>query len=102
MGYSLQALTERVRDRLLAQPPDHVLIVEDEPGLRAIMCQEVQEKLAGTVESCSPKEFAAEPDLAVGSQVFAPNHIIEVLRPLVPQSRPSVPMRSPAQTSTSS
>src|ERR1700746_2525162 len=29
-GHSLQALTKRVRERLLAQPPDHILIVEQE------------------------------------------------------------------------
>ena len=27
-GYSLQELRERVRERLLAQPPDHLLVVE--------------------------------------------------------------------------
>jgi GntR family transcriptional regulator len=33
MGFSMQALTERVRERILAQPPDHVLVVEEESGL---------------------------------------------------------------------
>jgi DNA-binding transcriptional regulator YhcF (GntR family) len=88
MGYSLQALTQKVRERLLAQPPDHVLIVEQEAGLREIIRQEVQEKLKLTVEDCSPEEFAEEPGLAVGAQVFAPSHIIEELKPLVPQNRP--------------
>jgi DNA-binding transcriptional regulator YhcF (GntR family) len=90
MGYSLQALTECVRDRLLAEPPDHFLVVEEEPGLREIIRHEVQEKLGWPVESCSPEQFAKEPGLAVGAQVFAPNHIIEELEPLVPQNRPSV------------
>jgi GntR family transcriptional regulator len=90
MGYSLQALTERVRERLLAQPPDHILIVEQEAGLREIIRQEVHEELGWPVESCSPEQFAKEPGLAVGAQVFAPNHTIEELKPLVPQNRPSV------------
>jgi GntR family transcriptional regulator len=90
MGYSLQALTECVRNRLLAEPPDHFLVVEEEPGLREIIRQEVQEKLGWPVDSCSPAQFAERPGLAVGAQVFAPNHIIEHLKPLVPQSRPSV------------
>jgi GntR family transcriptional regulator len=92
MGYSLQALTECVRNRLLAEPPDHFLIVEEEPGLREIIRHEVQERLGWPVESCSPEQFAKEPGLAVGAQVFAPNHIIEELKPLVPQNRPSVPI----------
>ena len=45
MGYSLQSLTECVRSRLLAEPPDHFLIVEQEPGLREIIRHEVQERL---------------------------------------------------------
>jgi DNA-binding transcriptional regulator YhcF (GntR family) len=90
MGYSLQALTECVRNRLLAEPPDHFLIVEEEPGLREIIRHEVQEKLGWPVQSCSPQQFAKEPGLAVGAQVFAPNYIIEELKPLVPQNRPSI------------
>ena len=34
MGYSLQALRQKVLERLMAQPPDHFLVVEREPGLR--------------------------------------------------------------------
>jgi DNA-binding transcriptional regulator YhcF (GntR family) len=93
MGYSLQALTECVRNRLLAEPPDHFLVVEEEPGLREVIRLEVQEKLGWTVESCSPEQFAKEPGMAVGAQVFAPNHIIGELEPFVPQSRPSVSIK---------
>ena len=45
MGFSLQALTECVQNRLLAEPADHFLVVEEEPGLREVIRQEVQEKL---------------------------------------------------------
>jgi DNA-binding transcriptional regulator YhcF (GntR family) len=34
-GYSLRELRERVKGRLLAQPPDRVLVVEQEVGLRS-------------------------------------------------------------------
>ena len=90
MGYSLQALTDCVRNRLLAEPPDHFLIVEEEPGLREIICHEVQKKLRWPVESCSVEQFAREQRLAVGAQVFAPNHIIGELIPFVPQNRPAI------------
>jgi len=43
MGYSLKVLTERVRERLLAEPPDHILVVEQEAGLREIIRKEVCE-----------------------------------------------------------
>src|ERR1700730_4048374 len=76
MGYSLQALRQRVRERLLAEPPDHILVLEEEAGLRRIIRQEIEQTLAWPVESCSVKEFLAEPGLAIGAQVVAPNHIV--------------------------
>lgn len=89
-GYSLQALTERVRDRLLAQPPDHILVIEQEIGLREIIRREIKEKLGWTVASCSPEQFENEPGLAVGAQVFAPNYVIEELKSLGSQNRLSI------------
>jgi GntR family transcriptional regulator len=76
MGYTLQELTQRVRERLLAQPPDHILIVSEESGLRQLIREEVREKFGYVAESCSLEEFAANPAKAVGAQVFAPLHII--------------------------
>ncbi len=90
MGYSLRALTECVRNRLLAEPPDHFLVVEEEPELREIIRHEVQEKLAWPVESCTPEQFEKESALAVGAQVFAPSHTVERLKRFVPQNRPPV------------
>ena len=71
MGNSLQALTECVRNRLLAERADHILLVEEEPGLREVIRHEVQEKLGWSVKSCSQEQFAKEAALAVGAQVFA-------------------------------
>jgi GntR family transcriptional regulator len=90
MGYSLQALTERVRERLLAQPPDHILVIEEEAGLREIIRREVSERLGWPVETCSLEQFMKDPGLAVGAQVFAPNHTVEGLRPLVSPNRPPI------------
>jgi GntR family transcriptional regulator len=90
MGFSLQALTECVRSRLLAQPADHFLVVEPEPGLREIIRHEIQENLGWSVAGCTPEEIAKEPNLAVGAQVFAPNHIIAELREVVQQKRPAL------------
>ena len=92
MGYSLQELTERVRERILAQPPDHILIVEREDGLREILGKEVSNKLGLPVETCMPEDLIKNPALAVGAQIVTPNHFIEELRPFVPQTRPCVPI----------
>jgi GntR family transcriptional regulator len=90
MGYSLQVLKERVRERLLAQPPDHVLVVEQEKGLREIIRQEIHNELDWPVETCSWQEFAREPGLAIGAQVIAPNHIVDDLKPLISPDRPII------------
>jgi DNA-binding transcriptional regulator YhcF (GntR family) len=92
MGYSLQVLTERVRERILAEPPDHILIVEEEPGLCEIIRKEVAESLRFRAECCTPGRFAKDPGLAIGAQVFAPHFAIEDLRSLIPVNRPGVPI----------
>src|SRR5262245_15984808 len=40
-GYSLQALRERVRERLLTEPPDHLLVVEQNEELRELIREEL-------------------------------------------------------------
>jgi GntR family transcriptional regulator len=77
MGFSLQELTAHVRERLLAQPPDHILVVEDEDGMRELICREVQNQIAFPVRSCALAEFVADPSLAVGAQIFAPSHVVD-------------------------
>lgn len=90
MGFTLQSLRQRVLERLMAQPPDHFLVVEEEPGLREIIQQEVVDGLGWQVEGCSLESFASEPSLAIGAQVLIANHLVEDLKPLIPQSRPAV------------
>ena len=90
MGYSLQALRERVRERLIAQPPDHILVVENEPGLREILQAEIREYLGWSVDSCSFEAFAGEPAFTIGAQIVAANHLVGEIKPLVPRSRPAI------------
>jgi GntR family transcriptional regulator len=90
MGYTLQALRLRVRERLLAQVPDHVLVVEQEPGLRDIIRAEVHESLGWSAQSCSYDEFTAEPGLAIGAQVLVAQHLMENVKPLVSAARPAI------------
>jgi len=90
MGYTLQALRLRVRDRLLAQLPDHVLVVEQNPCVRDIIRAEVHESSGWSAYGCSYEEFAAEPGLAIGAQVLVANHLIENVKPLVSATRPAI------------
>jgi DNA-binding transcriptional regulator YhcF (GntR family) len=90
MGITLQALRKRVRERLIAQPPDHFLVVEEERGLRAIIRTEIDERVDRLIESCSLEEFKSEPSVAIGAQVLVANYLVDDLKPLVPKSRPPI------------
>jgi len=92
LGYSLQELTTRVRERLAEQPPDHILFVEEEAGLREIVREELRTTIKLPIETCTPGEFAKNPVLAVGAQVIAPNHALQYLVSVFPQSRPFLPV----------
>jgi GntR family transcriptional regulator len=76
MGYSLQELRLRVRERLLVAPPDHVLVVEQEPGLREIMRTEICNFVRWPAKSCSYEEFIREPGLSIGAQVLVANRFL--------------------------
>jgi DNA-binding transcriptional regulator YhcF (GntR family) len=90
LGYTLQALRQRVRERLMAQAPDHLLVVEQEPGLREIIQAEVRERFGWSAEGCSCEELTKEPGLAIGAQVLVPNHLLDDMKPLVPRNRPAI------------
>jgi DNA-binding transcriptional regulator YhcF (GntR family) len=89
-GYSLQALRERVRTRLLAEPPDHVLVVEEEPGLRRLLQQEIRIALGQPAEGCSLSELAAQPGLAIGALTVAGQYVISDVDRLVPKAVPAI------------
>lgn len=88
LGYSLQALRNRVRERLLEEPPDQILVVEHEQGLREIIQRELEERLPWRIECCSYTDIVREPGLAIGSQIVAPGYMTTELGPFVPLQRP--------------
>jgi len=91
-GYSLQELRERVKKRLLAQPPDRVLVVEQEAGLRRLLQEETRSVLNKPVEGCSIEDLAADRDLAIGALTVAAQYLIANVEPLVPKGMPAIPL----------
>jgi DNA-binding transcriptional regulator YhcF (GntR family) len=89
-GYSLKQLRERVKKRLVAQRPDHILLVDREPGFREIMRQEIREALGWPVQTCSQEDLAKTPGLAERAQVATPEYNIDEVEPLLPRDRPAV------------
>ncbi len=91
-GYTLQALRKRVRERLMAQPVDHLLMVEEEPGLRRLLQEEIHAALGCPTEGCSREELARNPGLVIGALVVTPHYAVGDVTPLVPKDRPPIPV----------
>jgi len=91
-GYSMQALRDRVRERLLAETADHILVVEQDEGLRALIQEELKTALEWPVEGCSREELSMNPGLAVAALAVTTQHAIKEVDPLVPKERPVVPV----------
>jgi hypothetical protein len=91
-GYSLQALRERLRQRLLTEPPDHILVVDQEAGLRRLLEQEITDALHWPVENCAREDLASNPGHAIGALVVVPQYAYEDVRPLVPKAHLTIPI----------
>jgi DNA-binding transcriptional regulator YhcF (GntR family) len=91
-GYTLQELRRKVREILSAEPPDHILVVAEESGLRRLLEMEVQQALGWPVEGCSEKELALGRGLEIGALVATPVFSLLEVEPLVTKERPPVPL----------
>lgn len=91
-GYTLQQLGQRVRDRLLAQPPDHILVVEKEPGLRQLLREELTEKLVLPIEACSPSDLSLNRRLEIGALIVCHKGAKRTIAPLVSKDTPFSPI----------
>ena len=92
-NWTMQELRVRVLQRLAAAPSDHVLLVESEPGLRALLQAELQAALSVPVKACSLDELKEQAGRLIGAQVAAPNYLAKALAPLLAASRPLVELR---------
>ncbi len=89
-GYSLQSLRERVRDRLLAEPPDHILVVDTDAGLRRLLQEEIRAAVNCPVEVCSRLELASNSGLGIGALAVAAHYAIGDVNSLLPKDRPAL------------
>ena len=92
MGYSLHVLQERVMERVYSAPPDCVVVVEAEPGLREIIRTELMSRVTRSVVAYSPEQLPKSPELAARAQVTAPDYAVRLVKSLVPRDRPCVPL----------
>ena len=92
LGFSLQQLRDQIRQRMIAEPPDHLLVVEQEPGLRRLIQEELREALRLSADGCSREELAAHAEIAIGALLVTPQYALSDVEPLGPRDRPAVPL----------
>ncbi|MFB3921478.1 MAG: GntR family transcriptional regulator [Terriglobia bacterium] len=86
-GYSLQELRERMRERLMDEPPDHILVVEQDAGLQRLLQEEIREALGWPVECCARENLTRNSGCAIGALVVTPQYAAEDVKPLVPKAQ---------------
>ena len=91
-GYSIQQLRRRVRERLMAAPPDHLLVVSSDQGIRHLLREELREELGFPVETCSPDDLSLGHELVMGTLVVGPAAAISEIAAVVPKDRPAIPI----------
>lgn len=91
-GYSLQDLSARVRERLMEEPPDHVLALSFDDGMRRLLQFEIKRGLDCRVEVCSPQELVESPERAMGALVVSPPGVLPTLMEVLPKHRPVIPI----------
>ncbi len=91
-GYSLQQLIEHLRYRLLAAPPDHILLVSDDAGMRVLMPAELSTRFSMPIHACSTEDLLADRDLLLGALLVSPPGHIPTLEAIIPAERPAIPV----------
>lgn len=86
-GYSLQQLASRIRDRLLEQPPDHMLVVEPDAGMGELIAEEIRGKTGYMPKRCTLPHLRENPASAIGAILVAPEYLSEKLREISIQRR---------------
>jgi DNA-binding transcriptional regulator YhcF (GntR family) len=70
-NYTMQDLRMRIQKRLLVEPPDHVLLVEEDPAMRQLLLHELTELLPLTITACSPAHLSENQGNAIGALIVS-------------------------------
>ena len=91
-GYSPQQLIEHLRDRLLAAPPDHILLISDDAGMRVLMPAELSARFSLPIRACSTDDVLADRDLMLGACLVTAPGNVATLEGVIPAERPMIPV----------
>jgi DNA-binding transcriptional regulator YhcF (GntR family) len=82
-GYPLRRLCQTIQERLLAQPPDHFLVVAEEAGIRELLRVEIAERFERPVASCSIEDLSLDRTLAIGALVVSGMRCMQEILPML-------------------
>jgi DNA-binding transcriptional regulator YhcF (GntR family) len=91
-AYSLQQLATLVRERLLAEPPDHLLIVEPEAELGNLIREEIRQTIGQAPERCTVSRLQQDPGIAIGAVLLTPCYLVDGLECIPSKNRCIVPL----------
>jgi DNA-binding transcriptional regulator YhcF (GntR family) len=89
-GYSLQQLHDQLRDRLLATPPDRLLVLSDDAGMRRLLPRELRDRFDCPIGACSPEELLSHPERCATALIVSPQGHIPRVRSVLSQGRPAL------------
>jgi GntR family transcriptional regulator len=91
-AYSLQQVATRVRDRLLAEPPDHLLIVEPEAEMGILMREEIRRAIGQAPAGCTISRLQQDAGMAIGAVLLSPVYLVDGLECIPSKNRRIVPL----------
>jgi DNA-binding transcriptional regulator YhcF (GntR family) len=93
-GFTLDEIRARVRHWLELQPPDHLLLIEPDEELRAILIAEIEEACGWRVTGASAEECERDETLFAGAIVVALLGQAERVQALLPAGKSLVLLNS--------
>ena len=91
-GYTLKELSRKLQQRMLSPPPERVLVLSDDAGMRVLLPIELKQRFGCPVEAHTVEELAADPELMIGALVVSPPGHIPKIAELLPPERPAIPI----------
>jgi GntR family transcriptional regulator len=91
-GHSLQQLATRIRERLLAEPPDHLLIVEPEAEMGVLMREEIRRAIGQAPAGCTVASLQQDPGMAIGAVLLSPVYLADGLDCIPSKDRRIIPL----------
>ena len=85
-GYSLRQVHERLLVRMRLAPPDRILVISEDAGMRLLLSRELAERFTCTIGTCTPEELRLDPGRGSGALVVGPpGHLQEIRSLLAPR-----------------